>query len=326
MGHLKKYYIMAENELNRRRTLNHEIQQSHIAEAEKAIPELSTLRKKLSASGAKLSSILISGGDIAKKLQQIADENISVSRQIKELLVKNGYSPDYLEPIYSCTKCNDTGIYENERCSCFLNDVKKFQCADLNASSAMNLCSFDTFELSFYSSKADSDGVVPHDRMEKIFNYCTEYARDFHLPVGGILMLGGTGLGKTHLSLAIGREVINNGYSVIYGSAPDLFNQIEKEHFSSHDEDNDTLQLLKECDLLIIDDLGTEFESKFNYSTLYDLVNTRMNKGIPIIINTNYLLSEIQERYSGRIISRLATMKILPFCGEDIRLIKKAEF
>lgn len=322
MSCLKKYYIMAEEELDRRKSHNRSVMEEHIAQAEKTVPELSALRKKLVAGGAELASILTSGGDIKKHLQKLAAENMAVNRQIKELLIKNGFDEDYLEPVYSCEKCHDTGIYENQRCSCFMNDVKKFQCEDLNASSAMNLCSFDTFDLGFYSLSPDPDGNIPRRRMEKIYLYCMEYAKEFHIPQNGILMLGGTGLGKTHLSLAIGKEVINKGNSVIYGSAPDLFGRIEKEHFN-FSEENDTLQLLKECDLLIIDDLGTELDSKFNYSTLYNILNTRMNMGKPTVINTNYRLAELQSRYSGRITSRLSTMKILSFCGADIRLMKK---
>lgn len=322
MSYLEKYYINAENELEERRMRNRLLQEERISEAEKAIPQLHELRKQLMASGTKLASILVSDGNMKKNLEQISSENISIQKSIKELLVQNGFKDDYLDPVYSCEKCLDTGIYNNARCSCFMNDVKKFECMDLNSSSAMNLCSFDTFDLGFYSSETDSKGVSPRDKMKRVYFYCTEYARDFHLPQNGILMIGGTGLGKTHLSLAIGKDVIEKGYSVIYGSAPDLFGRIEREHFKNT-ESSDTLSLLKECDLLIIDDLGTELDSKFNYSTLYNIINTRMNMGKPLVINTNYKLSELQERYSSRITSRLSTMKILLFSGEDIRLIKK---
>lgn len=158
--------------------------------------------------------------------------------------------------------------------------------------------------------------------MSEIFEGCKRYAEDFHLPVNGILMIGGTGLGKTHLSLALGSEVIKKGYSVTYGSAPDLFRRVEKEHFDRSVE-TDTMQLLHDCDLLIIDDLGAEFESKFYLSVLYDLLNTRMNTGRPIVANTNYTMQELQARYGGRLVSRLLTLDPMFFKGDDIRLAKK---
>ena len=323
MSYLRKYYIMAEGELENRKTRNRELQQERIAKAEESIPRLRDLRKQLASGGAKLAAVLVSGGDIKKSVEKIAEENLSVQREIRELLLKNGFKPNCLDPIYSCEKCQDTGIYNNERCSCFMNDVRRFQCMELNSSSAMNLCSFETFELNFYPENTEStSGVSIRKIMENNYTFCKDYAKNFCLPQVGVLMTGGTGLGKTHLSLAVGKEVIEKGYSVIYGSAPDLLKKVEKENFRGNEE-IDTAQLLHECDLLIIDDLGAEFETKFNDSVIYNLVNTRMNTGRPIIINTNLQTSELQKRYGDRIASRLLTLEVLTFFGNDIRLIKK---
>ena len=323
MSYLKKYYIMAESELENRKTRNRELQQEQILKAEESIPQLRDLRKQLASGGAKLASAFVSGGDIKKNVEQIAEENLAVQKRIKELLMKNGFDPNCLDPIYSCDKCQDTGIYNDRRCSCFLNDVRRFQCMELNNSSAMNLCSFDTFDLNYYPKDTESSsGISIRMIMEDNYNFCRNYANNFSLPHVGILMNGGTGLGKTHLSLAIGKEVIEKGYSVIYGSAPDLLRKIEDEHFKGGDE-VDTAQLLYECDLLIIDDLGAEFESKFNDSVIYNLLNTRMNAGRPVIASTNFQASELQKRYGDRIASRLCTMEILTFYGNDIRLMKK---
>ena len=323
MSYLKKYYIMAESELENRRIRNREIQQEHIAKAEECIPQLHSLRQQLASGGAKLASVLVSGGDIKKNVEEIAQENLTVQRKIREMLLENGFEPNYLEPIISCDKCQDTGIFNNERCSCFMNEVRRFQCMDLNSSSAMNLCSFDTFDLNFYPETVEgTSGVSIRRIMENNYLFCEKYAREFRLPQPGILMNGGTGLGKTHLSLAVGKEVIEKGYSVIYGSAPDLLRKVEREHFRSGEE-TDTAQLLYECDLLIIDDLGAEFESKFNDSVIYNLLNIRMNAGKPVIASTNFQTSELQKRYGDRIASRLFTMEILTFYGNDIRLMKK---
>lgn len=322
MSYLQKYYIMAENELNDRKKRNIEREQLNIALAEQKIPEIKELRRKLSAGGAKLASVLATSSDPKVAVKEIAAENMAVNRKIKELLVKGGFKENFLDSIYSCEKCRDTGIFNGRRCSCFMSDVEKFQCLELNASSALNLCSFDTFDISYYPNEAVNGGKTVREIMSENLSFCMRFAEDFHLPVNGILMIGGTGLGKTHLSLSVGSEVIKKGYSVIYGSAPDLFRKVEKEHFDKS-ADTDTMQIFQDCDLLIIDDLGAEFESKFYISVLYDILNTRMNMGKPVVVNTNFTLSELQNRYVGRIASRLLTLDSLFFYGDDIRIIKK---
>lgn len=322
MSYLSKYYTMAETELNLRKNKNKEIQQEHIDKAEKNIPQIKEMRKQLAVDGAKLSAVLLNSKNAKQAVKEISAQNIEIKHKIKQLLVAKGFDENYLEPIFSCEKCKDTGIYEGKRCSCFMNDVQRFQCDDLNKVSGMNLCSFESFDISYYPdicTNGSKDSI--RKTMEMVYSYCKKYASDFHLPYNGILMMGATGLGKTHLSLAIGNEVIKNGHSVIYGSAPDLFRKVEKEHFNS-EEQADTAQLLQDCDLLILDDLGAEFDSKFNQATLYNIINTRMNKGNPTIVSTNSTLSEIQERYGERISSRLLTMERLPFRGKDIRILK----
>ena len=322
MSYLSKYYIMAENELNLRKNNNTEIQRANIERAEKTIPQIKELRRQVAEQGARLSAVLLNGSNAKQAVRDISVKTIEIKHKIKELLVSNGFDEHFLDPVYSCEKCKDSGLFEGKRCSCFMNAVRKFQCADLNKASGMNLCSFDTFDITLYPDKTvNGNKDTIRQTMEMVYSYCVKYARDFHLPCKGILMLGATGLGKTHLSLAIGNEVIKSGYGVIYGSAPDLFRKVEKEHFNK-EEETDTAPILQDCDLLILDDLGAEFDSKFNQAFLYNLINTRMNKGNPTIISTNSTLSELKERYGERILSRLLTMENLPFCGNDIRILK----
>ena len=132
-----------------------------------------------------------------------------------------------------------------------------------------------------------------------------------------------TGLGKTQLSFAIANNVINSGFNVIYGSAQDLFRSVESEHFGKVSSLNSTLDTIIYCDLLIIDDVGTEFESNFYSSLLYNIINSRINLSKPIIINSNLNQDDIFSRYSDRVVSRLISFDILKFYGNDIRLIKK---
>ena len=324
MSYRQKYYVMAERELENRREANKKLQQEHIKEAEAKIPEIAQLRSKLAMDGAKIARLIFSGDDnVKEKISEIAAENLKTQKRINDLLVKNGYRGTYLDNIYSCCKCNDTGIYENMRCSCFMDDVKRFECADMNTLSPMRLSSFSTFDLQLYPDEVDSkNGKNIRNVMKNNFDYCVQYAEDFHLPSVGILMKGKTGLGKTHLSLAIANAVIDKGYSVIYTSTPDLLRKIDKEHFGGDFETN-TAGLAQETDLLILDDLGAEFESKFNTSALYNILTSRMNSGKPIIVSPNYEVSELQQRYGDRIVSRLLTMELLTFVGNDIRIIKK---
>lgn len=324
MSYRQKYYVMAERGLENRRDANKKLQQERIMEVEAKIPEIAQLRSQLAADGTKIARLILSGEDNVKdKISEIAAENLKTQKRINELLVKNGYRGTYLDNIYSCCKCKDTGIYENMRCSCFMDDVKRFECEDMNTLSPMLLSSFSTFDLRLYPDEVDSkSGDNVRNIMKKNFDYCVRYAEDFHLPSAGILMKGKTGLGKTHLSLAIANAVIDKGYSVIYTSTPDLLRKIEKEHFGGNFE-TDTAGLAQETDLLILDDLGAEFESKFNTSVLYNILNSRMNSGKPVIVNTNFEISELQQRYGDRIVSRLLTMELLTFVGNDIRIIKK---
>lgn len=323
MSYRQKYYIMAENSLRERKTANEKLRQERIDEAEKRIPELKALNAKLSSDGMKIATIIFSGASDAKEqIDALAKDNIAIQNKIHDLLIKYGYRSNQLDPIYTCSYCKDTGVYENRRCKCFLDEVKRFECLALNSSSPMQLSSFDTFDIGFYSDTVRADnGATIRDIMADNLSFCKKYAEDFHLPCGSIVMKGKTGLGKTHLSLAIANHVIQHGHSVIYGSAPDLLRKIEQEHFGN--ADTDTASLLQETDLLILDDLGAEFESKFYVSALYNIVNTRINSGKPMIINTNMEITELQQRYGDRIASRLLTMEILQFFGTDIRVAKK---
>lgn len=322
MSYRQKYYIMAENALRERKAANERKQQERINETEERIPELKLLKNKLASDGAKIASIIFNGSENAKgQIQMLAKSNLNVQKQMCELLLKNGYKPNHIDLHYTCEKCRDTGIYNNKRCECFMELVRRFECDDINSSSPMQLSSFDTFDINLYPETVRTEnGRTVRDIMSGILHSCKMYAQNFHIPYESIVMKGKTGLGKTHLSLAIANDVIKNGYSVIYGSAPELLRKIEREHFSGSDAD--TLSLLQEADLLILDDLGAEFESKFYVSALYNIINSRTNSRKPMIINTNLELAEIQQRYGDRIASRILTMEIHQFCGIDIRVLK----
>lgn len=178
-------------------------------------------------------------------------------------LVKHGYPEDYLDPIYNCRICKDTGIVEDRRCSCFMDIVKRKAAEHLNSVTPLKLCGFDEFSLAYYDDTRPTElGPAARKIMAKNLEDCRRYAEEFHLPYKSLLMRGKTGLGKTHLSLSIASEVINKGYSVIYGSAPDLLRRLDKEKF----EGGEMLDMLTTADLLILDDLGAEIDNKMYVS------------------------------------------------------------
>jgi DNA replication protein DnaC len=178
---------------------------------------------------------------------------------------------------------------------------------------------FENFDLSFYPDKSDKNGVVPRKIMTSVLKMTKEYAINFTPTSKSLLFIGGVGLGKTHLSLSIVSEVLAKGYDVVYGSAQNLFSAAEREHFSYTGESAKTDALLQ-CDLLVIDDLGTEFMTSFTQSLFYNIINTRLLSCKPTIINTNLNFKELEERYTPRITSRfMGEYELIKFFGIDIR-------
>lgn len=320
MSYDKAVFDRAEAELTRRRIHAEALADGRRTEIEEKLPEIAEINQQLANTSIELSNLILKRrGDFEGNFEKLRQSNLQGQEMIKALLQQNGYSADYLETHYHCSLCNDRGYSNGIRCGCFTHLLEKNAVERLNNGSQMKLCDFDSFNLSFYP-KTDAGGMNCYQKMQEVYSYCHEYARTFTPKSRSIFMLGLTGLGKTHLSLAIAREAIERGYNVAYDSVINYLRAIEKEHFGR--ADTDTFQLLMNTDLLIMDDLGSEYESSFYTSTLYNIINTRLNKGLPTIINSNLTPSELQKRYDDRIISRLLSMyDPLRFVGTDIRQI-----
>lgn len=317
-----KYYIMAEDEIKRRKMENERLLSRRFEEIEQKIPEYRQMRIKTAATGNALVQAFLAGGEqLPQKVRELEKTNLDLQRQMEQLLISFGYPKNYLDDIYSCSRCKDTGLFNNHRCQCFMDIVRQFASEDLNSFSPMPLSDFSEFDLSYYPDSVNENGINIRKIMAENFAFCKRYADDFHLPCTSILMRGATGLGKTHLSLAIAKNVLRKNFSVIYGSAPDLLRKMEQEHFGA--VKGNTSELLLSVDLLIFDDLGAEFDSKFYKSAVYNIINSRLNSRKPMIISTNYSLNELNQYYGDRITSRLMTMETLTFYGKDIRIIKK---
>lgn len=286
---------------------------------------LQEIDRELSQIGIDTAKTILKDNNSQLSMQQLAMRSLNLQNEYNALLDKLGYSPSDLEPIYTCDKCADTGyIEQNNRtvvCECLKKLMSDIACEQLNADSPLHLCTFESFKLDYYSDTPDRDGNIPLNRMSKIFNYCRNYADTFSLTSRSIIMRGATGLGKTHLSLAIANEVIRKGLSVVYVSAPDILSRLEREHFSyQYREEESIFNSLIKCDLLIIDDLGTEFVSQFSVAAVYNIFNSRILAGKPIIMNTNLTMNELLSTYSQRFVSRvMGSCDKLDFIGEDIR-------
>ncbi len=229
------------------------------------------------------------------------------------------------KPTVACRLCEDTGYAKGKLCQCVLDIAKKLTYDRLSKTLPLDNCRFDNFDVNYYSDKAMADGSVPRKRAISTLNLCKQFVENFSPDTRSLLFMGGAGLGKTHLSLALVAEVSAKGYSVVYGSAQNLFAAAEKEHFSFSGETAAQDALLN-CDLLVIDDLGTEFYSSFAASLFYNVINSRLLNRKPTVINTNLTFDELEKKYSARITSRFIggyDMKL--FIGTDIRQIKAME-
>ncbi len=326
MPYDKKIYIKALKILENRRTKA----QSELAKRKHQLYNRNKysreIQMKLGSTAAKLAKAVVSGGDVASKVETLKEENLKLQEELKEMLIKNNLPLDYLRIRYSCEKCKDTGFVDGKMCECLKDILKKQTYNELNKISPLDLSSFDDFSLKYYSDVSQGEeNLTPRIRMKNILEYCISYAKSFSKNSPSLLMQGNTGLGKTHLSLAIAKTVIENGYAVIYSSVPALLIKLEKEQFSQASDEN-TLEYLLDCDLLILDDLGTEYATKFTTATIYNILNSRMLSSKPTIMSTNLTIKELEEAYTQRFVSRImGNSENLRFLGKDIRQRLKRE-
>ena len=272
------------------------------------IPEIAEINRSLFNTGREIMNIISKGGNVS--IEKIRQKNIESQNKIRHLLVSHGYSSDYLDLHYNCPKCSDTGYNNSEFCDCMKKLIEEFMAEEVNRNSNIELSDFDSFDLKYYTGE-------DYFTMQKIFGFTKNYAEKFTLNSENILMSGSTGLGKTHLSLAVANKVMRRGFNVIYDSALNVMYNVDKERYN----EGDTLKAIMNADLLILDDLGAEQETKSSVSTVYNIINTRIARRKPTVISTNLESNEISQRYGARVRSRLiGNYRQLHFSGNDIRL------
>lgn len=323
MSYSKSTLSKAAQILESRKNKAQRIQMARNLEITEKIPMISKYEAQLSETGLAVVKAIGMGSDAKEYIDQLSQLNLSVQESIKKLLKENGYPENYLETPYTCSKCGDTGFVGGYVCECRKELLKEIAKKELASVSQSDKCCFDNFALDFYREPVDSElGISPRKRMNDILEYCKCYAEDFDTESESLYMHGSTGLGKTHLSLAIANVVAEKGYNVIYDTAQNILSSLEREKFSYSNNGEREKEIL-DCDLLIIDDLGSEFSTQFTVAAVYNIVNTRINRSKPVIISTNLTGNELEAKYSQRVTSRIIGNYVsLRFVGDDIRQLK----
>ena len=309
-------YILAKEEIEKRRLSAIALADERNEELRLQSEEIAEMDKELTKTGLNLFKIACSGGDIAP----LRKRNRELVEKRRELIVKLGYPEDYSEVKYTCKKCSDTGFIGTKMCVC----LKELYLSKNLASSGMgNLIekqSFDNFDLEWYR-----DDESNYKKMKRNLAVAKKFALEFGTHQDNLLLVGTTGTGKTHISTSIAKIVLERGFNVLYDSAQNIVCAFENDRFrSGYGPSERTADKYMECDLLILDDLGNEFLNQFTVSVLYNLINTRQNRGLSTIISTNLSAEELATKYEGRISSRIvgSGYKTLAFGGRDHRIFK----
>ncbi len=291
------------------------------------VPRLEEIDYEIKSLGLKLYKIALSGDNLKEQIENLRNEQKKLLILKKALLIENGYKEDELSERYTCPICHDTGSVDTKPCKCYKKKLIEKAYEQSNLSSQLSHQSFDTFDMSLYSERTDPDfGVSPKEHMKRIVELCKDFVKEFDDQQFNLLFWGEPGLGKTFLSTCIAKELIATNHSVIYETAYKTFSMLEELKFKKNDA-FDKLRFkvdkLYSCDLLILDDLGSEFSTQYTTASLFDIINSRLISGKKTVINTNLSIEELKKRYGERVFSRLyGQYKLVQFIGYDIRVNK----
>lgn len=330
MAYDGKLLARARGELEKQKAANRAEQLRRQGEVYAALPEIGRIDAALRGHMARLVRLTIAGGPaMAEEIQNIREENLDLQMRRAELLTAGGFGADYLDEIVSCPLCRDTGVYEGGVCRCLDRLYNAELTKELGTLMRRGDESFERFDLSLYPNLPDpEDGTVPREIMKRVYEFCRRYADGFNSRSRNLLFQGGTGLGKTYLSACIARVAAGKGFSVCYDTASSALELYEKAKFSRDSAEGEQAALrirrMESCDLMILDDLGTEMVTQMSQSALYTLINNRLVNERPTIISTNLPEEELTRRYTPQIASRiLGEFQIIPFVGEDIRRLRR---
>ncbi len=299
------------------------IAEERSAEIRKTIPEYARLENKIRNLSVDYATARLTHSTPADDLQAQIHH---ITAEKEELLIQNGYSPDYLKPVYYCPDCQDTGYIGNQKCHCFEKEIVNFLYSQSNLQEILSYENFSCFDLELYPDDyvEQATGQTPRDNMRKILQMAKDFVKYFDEEPGNLLLYGNTGVGKTFLTNCIAKELLDTSHTVVYLTSLQLFDILETYKFNrelSHAEKDATISYILDSDLLIIDDLGTELNNSFTSSQLYRCIDARLNNRRSTIISTNLSFDDLREQYSERIFSRLTSnYSLLKLTGDDIRL------
>ncbi len=295
----------------------------HLAQAYAQVPRIKEIDMQLRRTMAQAAqAAFLQGSDGRELLEKARLENLELQQE-RAILAMEYFEPGYLDESPICSNCGGSGYVGASMCECLRELCRQEQKKEVSILSGSR-DTFSQFNLDYYPDRVDPKyGASPRTIMERNFQNCRRYALTFAPSAGNLLFVGGTGLGKTFLSACIARAVADRGCSVVYETAGHLFSKLEQAKFNPSEESRREAARFTDCDLLIIDDLGTEMPGQFVTAALYTLLNDRILEGKPMVISTNLNVDEMSRRYTPQIASRLhGSFQRLTFVGEDIRVLK----
>lgn len=307
-----------------RQTENQHMAEQHQQEVYDVCPKLKEVEEAIASSSVKRARMLLDGDNSA--LDALKQELNILKQKKAELLAAAGFASDYLEPTYQCPDCKDTGYIGNQKCHCFKQAAIDLVYTQSNLRQILEQENFAHFTLDYYSKEEirKGSGISSRRYAEHAYQECQRFIREFDQTFHNLLLYGDTGVGKTFLSNCIAKELLDTGHSVIYLTAFDLFETFSQAAFHEKTAAGGSCQNLFDCDLLIIDDLGTELSNSFTTSQLFLCLNQRILHKKATIISTNLSLQALADTYTERTFSRITSCyTTLKLIGTDIRVMKK---
>lgn len=325
MPYNSKIYQMAKSVLENKRDKNSHLLEKRREEIISKLPEYLKIKNRtLSLFNDYMKN---SGAYTKEETESLKEQIKQCELERKKLLKDNGYDENYLEPIYDCHECKDTGYINNNQCDCLIKILNEIAKKESRLSYILDEQNFDNFNLNIYSEISTDNNISPKDNMKNILAFVKRFIEEFdNRNTKSLLFTGSTGVGKTYLSSCIAKTMIDKGKNVLYQSSAKLCEILEEYKFNRENAIYDTKNIVQDIydiDLLIIDDFGTEFKTSYTLSAIFELINSRLVNNKKTIVSTNLSIIELKDIYSERLFSRfIGEFDILEFIGEDLRMKK----
>lgn len=312
-------------EYEKEKAVSDELYQKRMSEVYSLIPDIKNIDTEIMKLNIEFARASLKKSKERYSISELKEKNKELLNKKKEILSEYGISESFFEDIYKCRKCKDTGYIGNKPCQCLKKRLIEAAYDMSNIKEVLKKENFENFDISFYPDYGDNESEKsPRKKIESILLKAFEFIKNFDNDFMNLYLYGKSGLGKTFLCNCIAKDLLDKGKSVLYLSASQLFKMLEKDTFKNEtDEFGEVLNLIFDADLLIIDDLGTEFQTSFTSSEFFNIINLRYIKKKSVVISTNLGPEDIIDKYSDRVISRLyGNYEFLEFIGEDIRILK----